>query len=269
MPPHTRHGGSSSPARTRSRVSCIGPRQPQSRHFASCVVPWISTTISGDEPARWCRPSTFWVTSGVQRGAGLEVGERAVTGVRLGVPHGPLDPVAPRLLPELGIGDVVPDVGAALGRRVLRPHALRPAEVGDARLGRDPRAGEHDDLPGVPQPLPRSARSPTRPNDVSSPGASGASGYRRAGRQRATREGRAARRGGDAPLVDGRSGGRAGRESRGSRSARERVPRSPARAPRSGGRRPTARSRGTTRGGSPSRAARVRRGRGRRPARAA
>ena len=63
IPPHSRQAGSSSPARTRASVSSIGPRQPHCRHFASCTVPWISMTISGDVPAAWCRPSTFCVTS--------------------------------------------------------------------------------------------------------------------------------------------------------------------------------------------------------------
>ena len=83
MPPHSRQAGSSSPARTRSSVSSIGPRQPHARHFASRTLPWISTTISGDEPAAWCRPSTFWVTSVCSAAAPLELGERAVPGVGL------------------------------------------------------------------------------------------------------------------------------------------------------------------------------------------
>src|SRR5881409_4443369 len=63
MPPHVRHGGSASPARTRASARSIGARSPQSRHTTSRVVPWISITRSGDEPALRCRPSTFWVIS--------------------------------------------------------------------------------------------------------------------------------------------------------------------------------------------------------------
>ena len=32
---------------------------------------------SGDDPAAWCNPSTFWVTSVCSVGAALELGERA------------------------------------------------------------------------------------------------------------------------------------------------------------------------------------------------
>ena len=43
------------------------------------------------------------------------------------------------------VGHVVLDVREALGLRVLRPDALRAAEIGDAGLGRDARAGQRDD----------------------------------------------------------------------------------------------------------------------------
>ena len=51
MPPHVRHGGSSSPARTRASARSIGARSPQARHVTSRAVPWISTTRDGEEPA--------------------------------------------------------------------------------------------------------------------------------------------------------------------------------------------------------------------------
>ena len=63
MPPHVRHGGSSSPACTRASARSIGARSPHARHTTSRVVPCTSTTRAGVEPAAWCRPSTFWVMS--------------------------------------------------------------------------------------------------------------------------------------------------------------------------------------------------------------
>ena len=63
IPPQTRQGGSSSPARTRSSVSAIGRRSPQSQQRVNQIVPWTSTTDSGRLPAIWWSPSTFWVTT--------------------------------------------------------------------------------------------------------------------------------------------------------------------------------------------------------------
>ncbi len=105
-------------------------------------------TISGDEPAAWCRPSTFCVTSVWTLGLLLELGERDVAGVGLTREQLAAGAVAPHVAAMVGILHVVLDVGLALGRGVLGPDALRPAEVGDARLGGDPRAGEHHDLVG-------------------------------------------------------------------------------------------------------------------------
>ena len=48
MPPHVRHGGSSSPARTRSSASCIGAFAPQRQADDAPQVPWTSTTCSGE-----------------------------------------------------------------------------------------------------------------------------------------------------------------------------------------------------------------------------
>ena len=56
MPPHATHAGSSSPARTRSSVSSIGPRQSHAMHFASRTLPWISTTMLGRLPGRVVQP---------------------------------------------------------------------------------------------------------------------------------------------------------------------------------------------------------------------
>src|SRR6185436_20318390 len=56
-------------------------------------------------------------------------------------------PVLPGKLPHLGIGEVVVDVGHLLGERIFRPQPLRAAEIRDARIGGDARAGEHDNSP--------------------------------------------------------------------------------------------------------------------------
>jgi hypothetical protein len=62
IPPQARQGGSSSPARTRSSASCIGPRAPQLMHTTFLIVPCTSITRSGELPAAWCSSSMFWVT---------------------------------------------------------------------------------------------------------------------------------------------------------------------------------------------------------------
>src|SRR6186713_1646807 len=56
--------------------------------------------------------------------------------------------VLPRELPHLAVGEVVVDVGHLLGERIPRPQPLRAAEIGDAGVGRDARAGEDDDALG-------------------------------------------------------------------------------------------------------------------------
>ena len=61
MPPQLRQGGSSSPARTRSSARSMGARSSHRMQTTSRRVPWISTTSSGEVPAAWWRPSTFWV----------------------------------------------------------------------------------------------------------------------------------------------------------------------------------------------------------------
>ena len=82
----------------------------------------------------------------------LELGERAVTRVGLGLPDAALDPVLPRLRPHLWIRQVVLDVCRLLGGRILGPHTVGAAKVGDSRLGRDTSAGEDDDVSRHPQP---------------------------------------------------------------------------------------------------------------------
>ena len=87
----------------------------------------------------------------VQVRPAFELGQRDVPGVRLAPEQLTAGPVAPHLTAVLGVVHVVLDGRLALGRRVLGPEALRAAEVGDARLGRDPGAREDDDLLGLAQ----------------------------------------------------------------------------------------------------------------------
>ena len=60
----------------------------------------------------------------------------------------------PGRLAHFGIGHVVVDVGELLGLRVLRPDALRAAEIRDAGVGGDARAGQHHDTLRLFDPAP-------------------------------------------------------------------------------------------------------------------
>ena len=184
-----------------------------------------------------------------------ELGDGAVPGVRLGAPHLGAQPVLPRELPHLGIRHVVLQRRGLLGRGVLRPHAVRAAEVGDAGLGGDARAGEDHDRARVAQPA---------GDGVERVGRSRARWARAEGTQRVRRA-----------VHDG--GERVGRRAGGGRGGRSGAPPHPrlrprcrgsARAParrrrprtrRGGARTPTPRSRGRWSGGSRCRAARARR----------
>src|SRR4051812_16549444 len=75
----------------------------------------------------------------------LELGDRPVPGVRLRLPDLAAQPVLPGELPDLGVVHVVLERRGLLGRRVLRPDAVRPPKVRDPRLGRDPRPGQDHD----------------------------------------------------------------------------------------------------------------------------
>ena len=57
-----------------------------------------------------------------------------MAGIGPGGPGGTREPVLPRGLAHLGIGQVVVDVGHFLGHRILRPHALRAAGEADLFL---------------------------------------------------------------------------------------------------------------------------------------
>ncbi len=87
---------------------------------------------------------------GVQLAPALEDHQGAVARIGLGGPRGRLQAVLPRALPYLGIGHVVLEGGHLLGLGIARPQALGTAEVRDARLRGDARAGEdHHALSGV------------------------------------------------------------------------------------------------------------------------
>ena len=97
---------------------------------------WVTTT--GASPARWSRVTARWAAFGsASENRTFEAG-------------------LPALDPHRAIADV------ALDRVALRvgglPDAVRPAEVGDPGLGRDPGAGEDEDAPGVAKPRQRCRR---------------------------------------------------------------------------------------------------------------
>ena len=83
----------------------------------------------------------------VQPAAALQVHQRAVSGVGLGVEERRRETVLPRSPPHLRVPHVDVDRRPLLCVGVLRPHTLGAPEVGDARVGRDAGAGQHDDAP--------------------------------------------------------------------------------------------------------------------------
>ena len=65
---------------------------------------------------------------------------------------GVVQPLLPGDAAHLGVVHVVVEVRRPLGLGVLRPDAVRAAEVGDARVGGDAGAGEDDDALGLVHP---------------------------------------------------------------------------------------------------------------------
>ena len=124
MPPQCWHGGSASPARTRSSARSIGNRPPQLRQITKWTVPCTSITSSSLWPARWCRPSMFWVMSACSVAAPFQGHQRAVPGVRLGRPGRMGQPALPRQPADFRVGHVVADIRHALRFGVQRPHAF-------------------------------------------------------------------------------------------------------------------------------------------------
>ena len=61
IPPHSRHGGSGSPASMRANASSMELRAPHAVHTTERDVPCSSSTLRAGRPACWCRPSVFCV----------------------------------------------------------------------------------------------------------------------------------------------------------------------------------------------------------------
>ena len=174
--------GPSSPARTRSSVSSIGPRQPQSRHFASWAVPWISTTIAGDEPGALVQPVDVLGDERVERRRGARA--RRARGARRWARR-PTWALPTRSCHAV-CGASRDAARSTRWSRAARPRGSfvqtpsGPRKSGMPALGRDPRAGQHDDLPGVAQPA-RDARPRRRSHEALDAMPRDASTGRRAG----------------------------------------------------------------------------------------
>src|SRR5437667_445645 len=91
---------------------------------------------------------------GVELAALLQGDERTVPVVRLRLPSRRGEPALPRALAYLGIGHIVLQGRLLLGLGVLRPDALRAAEVRDPRVRRDPSPRERHEALGLVDPLP-------------------------------------------------------------------------------------------------------------------
>ena len=89
----------------------------------------------------------------VQPAAALEGDERMMAGVGRRAPGRVMEPALPREPANLGIRHVVGDVRQPFGLGVLRPEALRSAEVGDAGVRRDAGASQCDDARGRIDPV--------------------------------------------------------------------------------------------------------------------
>src|SRR5690606_34385626 len=143
MPPQCGHPGSSSPASTRLSTSSVGHEELHPMHTTRLTLPWTSaTTDSGSPDTRW-RPSTFWVMQPARRPARCR--STIARWPRLGCTDDRAPPQfaggvhAPLAHPDVSVSDVAVD-GEVVGVELV-PQAIRPAEVGDARLGRDTRTG--------------------------------------------------------------------------------------------------------------------------------
>src|SRR5687767_2978534 len=95
-----------------------------------------------------------------------------MTCIRFGVPRRVYKALLPRKHAHVRIRHVVMDVGKPFGLWIFRPHALRTAEIGNARFRGDAGAGQRDDArrivlsvlgsltPARPSPSPPPARPP-------------------------------------------------------------------------------------------------------------
>src|SRR5437899_10325669 len=88
----------------------------------------------------------------MERAAPLEGGERQMPGVGLGLPRGRLEPTPPGARADVGVGEIVLERRELFGAGVPGPHALRPAEIGDAGVGGDPGARQRHDAFGLVDP---------------------------------------------------------------------------------------------------------------------
>ena len=75
----------------------------------------------------------------------LEVDQRLVSRARCRGPRRVVQPLLPRVSADLRVGQIRVDVDQAHRRGVRRPHAVRTAVVGDARVRAETGAGEHRD----------------------------------------------------------------------------------------------------------------------------
>src|SRR5437667_311189 len=99
-------------------------------------------------------PAAVLRDQGVELPALLHGDERTVPVVRLRLPSRRGEPALPRALAYLGIGHIVLQGRLLLGLGVLRPDALRAAEVRDPRVRRDPSPRERHEALGLVDPLP-------------------------------------------------------------------------------------------------------------------
>ena len=91
----------------------------------------------------------FWVTIARSRPARSRSTRARCPAFGSAVHAGCVAPVPPGLPADVGVGDVVLQRETSPAARVPGPNALRAAEVGDAGVGGDPRAGENRDPLGV------------------------------------------------------------------------------------------------------------------------
>lgn len=89
----------------------------------------------------------FWVIEQFELAAPFEFGQRQVRGVGAGVADDGVG-VAPAR-PVFALGVVGGEEGLEVDRLVAVPDAVGRAEIGDARLGADARAGEDDQRLGI------------------------------------------------------------------------------------------------------------------------
>ena len=242
IPPHSRQAGSSSPARTRSSVSSIGPRQPHDRHFTSCTLPWISIDRSR---ATSPRPGAARRRSG-SRACAASARRSSSASARWPAfgspPHISLvDRFCHTCAAVLGVGDVVLERRRLLGAGFLVHTPCGPRKSGMPDSVEMPAPVSTTIWPRVAQPARRCGRAASSRHTVH--GRAPARARDASGAPRGSRARRSVAAGGwrDRPELEVRSGS-GGADGRWRGCVR--------RALRGGVRTPSARSRGTIAGGS-------------------